>query len=118
MKITHIIRGNDHLNNTPRQMQIYQALGYPLPQFAHHPLILGEDRSKLSKRHGATGLIQYRDDGYLPEALFNFLVRIGWSHGDQEIFTTQEMIKHFDLKGLSPSARQRSASRWSTEELP
>jgi len=112
MKITHIIRGNDHLNNTPRQIQIYQALGYAPPEFAHHPLILGEDRSKLSKRHGATGLIQYRDEGYLPEAMVNFLVRIGWSHGDQEVFSKEEMIKYFDLKDLTPSP-----GVWNQEKL-
>jgi len=112
MRITHIIRGNDHLNNTPRQIQIYKALGYPIPEFAHHPLILGEDRSKLSKRHGATGLIQYREEGYLPEAIFNFLVRIGWSHGDQEVFSKEEMIKYFDIKDLSPSP-----GVWNQEKL-
>ncbi len=112
MKITHIIRGNDHLNNTPRQIQIYQALGYDLPAFAHHPLILGEDRSKLSKRHGATGLTQYREEGYLPEAMVNFLVRIGWSHGDQEVFKTKEMIEYFDLKDLTPSP-----GVWNQEKL-
>lgn len=112
MRITHIIRGNDHLNNTPRQIQIYQALGLKPPQFAHHPLILGEDRAKLSKRHGATGLIQYREEGYLPEAIFNFLVRIGWSRGDQEIFTKEELIKYFELKDLSPSP-----GVWNQEKL-
>ncbi len=112
MKITHVIRGNDHLSNTPRQIQIYQALGFSPPQFAHHPLILGEDRSKLSKRHGATGLTQYRDEGYLPEAMFNFLVRIGWSHGDQEVFSQDELIKFFDLKDLTPSP-----GVWNQEKL-
>jgi glutamyl-tRNA synthetase len=101
MGITHIIRGADHISNTPRQIQIYQALGFELPRFAHHPLILGEDRSKMSKRHGATSLLAYRDQGYLPEAMRNFLIRIGWSHGDQEIFTREELIRLFELKDLT-----------------
>jgi glutamyl-tRNA synthetase len=101
MGITHVIRGADHISNTPRQIQIYQALGFELPLFAHHPLILGEDRSKMSKRHGATALLSYRDQGYLPEAMRNFLVRIGWSHGDQEIFTRQELVRFFELKDLT-----------------
>jgi glutamyl-tRNA synthetase len=112
MRISHVIRGDDHLNNTPRQIQIYRALGLEPPQFAHHPLILGPDRSKLSKRHGARALIEYRDMGYLPEALFNFLVRIGWSHGDQEIFTRDELIKFFDLEHLT-----RSAGVWNPDKL-
>ncbi len=112
MRISHVIRGDDHLNNTPRQIQIYRALGLEPPRFAHHPLILGQDRSKLSKRHGATALIDYREMGYLPEALFNFLVRIGWSHGDQEIFTKEEMIKYFDLKNLT-----KAAGVWNPEKL-
>jgi glutamyl-tRNA synthetase len=112
MRISHVIRGDDHLNNTPRQIQIYRALGLEPPKFAHHPLILAQDRSKLSKRHGATALIEYRQMGYLPEALFNFLVRIGWGHGDQEIFTKDEVIKYFDLKNLT-----RSAGIWNPEKL-
>ncbi|MFO8056581.1 MAG: glutamate--tRNA ligase [bacterium] len=110
--ITHVIRGNDHLNNTPRQILLYRALGYDLPAFAHHPLILGEDRSKLSKRHGATSLVAYRDMGYLPEALRNFLVRIGWSHGDQEIFSMDELIELFSLEELS-----KSHGVWDQEKL-
>lgn len=112
MGITHIIRGADHLSNTPRQIQIYQALDLPLPVFAHHPLILGEDRSKMSKRHGATALLAYRDQGYLPEAMRNFLLRIGWSHGDQEIFSREEMIRLFELKDLAPSP-----GVWNPEKL-
>ncbi|OGP56205.1 MAG: glutamate--tRNA ligase [Deltaproteobacteria bacterium RBG_13_61_14] len=112
MGITHIIRGADHLSNTPRQIQIYQALGLEPPRFAHHPLILGEDRSKMSKRHGATSLLAYRDQGYLPEAMMNFLVRIGWSHGDQEIFSRDELIRLFELKDLASSP-----GVWNPEKL-
>jgi glutamyl-tRNA synthetase len=112
MRVSHVIRGDDHLNNTPRQIQIYEALGLKPPRFAHHPLILAPDRSKLSKRHGATALIDYRKMGYLPEALFNFLVRIGWSHGDQEIFTKEEIIKYFDLKNMT-----KAAGIWNQEKL-
>jgi glutamyl-tRNA synthetase len=97
MKITHVIRGNDHLSNTPKQIQCYQALGYPLPVFAHIPMILGPDRSRLSKRHGATSVLAFREAGILPEAMLNYLARLGWSHGDQEIFSREEMIRHFDL---------------------
>ncbi len=104
MNITHIIRGDDHLNNTPKQILLYQALGYTLPQFAHVSMILGHDHTRLSKRHGATSVLAYRDEGYLPEALFNFLVRLGWSHGDQEVFTTKELIEYFDLDSVSSSA--------------
>ncbi len=104
MGITHVIRGDDHLNNTPRQVQLYRALGFPLPAFAHVPMILGPDRKRLSKRHGATSVEAYREAGYLPEALVNFLARMGWSHGDQEIFTLQELIALFDLDGVSLSA--------------
>lgn len=103
LAMTHIIRGSDHLNNTPRQIQLYQALGYDMPRFAHHPLILGQDKSKLSKRHGATSLIAYKDMGYLPEAMMNFLLRIGWSHGDEEIFDKQRMIELFSIEGLAKS---------------
>jgi glutamyl-tRNA synthetase len=98
MKITHVIRGEDHLNNTPKQIHIYQALGINPPEFAHIPMILGTDRSRLSKRHGATSVLAYRDEGYLPEALVNFLARLGWSYGDQEIFTREELIKYFNLE--------------------
>lgn len=98
MKITNVIRGEDHLNNTPKQIHIYQALGINPPEFAHIPMILGTDRARLSKRHGATSVLAYRDEGYLPEALVNFLARLGWSYGDQEIFTREELIKYFNLE--------------------
>ncbi len=104
MGITHIIRGDDHLNNTPRQILIYQALGYPLPKFAHVPMILGQDHKRLSKRHGAVSVLAYRDEGYLPQALVNYLVRLGWSHGDQEIFSRNELIDLFNLEGIGKSA--------------
>lgn len=104
MGITHVIRGDDHLNNTPRQIQLYEALGYPLPLFAHVPMILGTDKQRLSKRHGATSVMAYRDSGYLPDALLNYLVRLGWSYKDQEIFTRPEMIEKFSLESVSHSA--------------
>ena len=97
MNMTHVIRGDDHLNNTPRQINLYNALGADIPKFAHIPMVLGEDGSRLSKRHGAVSVLQYKEDGFLPEALLNYLVRLGWSHGDQEIFTRDEMIKFFTL---------------------
>jgi glutamyl-tRNA synthetase len=105
MGVTHIIRGDDHLNNAARQTQIYQALGWAVPSMAHIPLIHGPDGSKLSKRHGALGVDAYRAMGYLPAAMRNYLVRLGWSHGDQEIFSTEEMIAAFDLPqiGRSPA---------------
>ena len=101
MGITHVIRGADHITNTPRQIQLYQALEFELPRFAHHGLILGPDRSKLSKRHGAVSVLHYRESGYLPEALVNALIRVGWSHGDQELFTTDELVELFDLDKVS-----------------
>ena len=97
MRITHVIRGDDHLNNTPRQIQIYHALGYPLPKFAHLSMILGPDKTRLSKRHGATSVTEYQNQGYLPEALINYLARLGWSHGDQEVFSREELIEKFSL---------------------
>jgi glutamyl-tRNA synthetase len=103
MGITHIIRGVDHLTNAARQTQIYEALGWPVPAMAHIPLIHGPDGAKLSKRHGALGVEQYRALGYLPEALRNYLVRLGWSHGDQEIFSTEEMVEAFDLSAIGRS---------------
>src|SRR5882757_5891481 len=103
MKITHIIRGDDHLTNAARQKQIYDALGWNVPVMAHIPLIHGPDGAKLSKRHGALGVEAYRAMGYLPAALRNYLVRLGWSHGDQEIFSTEEMIAAFDLSGVGRS---------------
>ena len=104
MEITHIIRGDDHLANTPRQIQLYQALGRDLPQFAHLPLILGTDKARLSKRHGATSVIAYRDMGYFPEAVVNYLVRLAWSYGDQEIFSHRELIEKFTLENVGKSA--------------
>ena len=112
MGITHAIRGDDHLNNTPRQINILNALGATPPQYAHLPMILGDDGKRLSKRHGAVSVMQYAEDGFLPEALLNYLVRLGWSHGDQEIFTIDEMIEYFDL-----SAVNSSASAFNTEKL-
>lgn len=103
MKITHVIRGDDHISNTPKQIVIYRALGFELPHFAHVPMILGPDKKRLSKRHGATSVEAYREAGYLPEALFNYLVRLGWSYGDQEIFTKEELIEKFDLSGVGKS---------------
>lgn len=104
MAITHIIRGEDHLTNTPKQIQLYQALGYPIPIFAHIPLILGVDRTRLSKRHGATSVMAYRDMGYVPDALVNYLARLGWSHGDQEVFSRGELIEKFSLESVGKSA--------------
>lgn len=112
MGITNVVRGEDHINNTPRQINIYEALGAPVPSFAHCSMILGDDGAKLSKRHGAVSVMQYRDEGYLPNALNNYLVRLGWSHGDQEIFSEQEMIDLFDLKSVS-----KSASAFNTDKL-
>jgi glutamyl-tRNA synthetase len=104
MEITHIIRGDDHLSNTPRQILLYHALGHSLPRFAHVPLILGTDKARLSKRHGATSVMAYRDMGYFPEAVANYLVRLGWSHGDQEIFSREELIEKFTLESVGKSA--------------
>ncbi len=104
MHITHVIRGDDHLNNTVKQIFLYNALGYPAPQFAHIPLIHGTDKARLSKRHGATSVEAYKEAGYLPEALVNYLVRLGWSFGDKEIFTMREMIESFSFKSISKSA--------------
>ncbi len=104
MSLTHIIRGDDHLNNTPRQINILKALDAKIPEYAHLPMILDEQGAKLSKRHGAANLLNYRDDGYLPHALINYLVRLGWSHGDQEIFSMDEMCQLFDLPDVNKSA--------------
>ena len=104
MGITHVIRGDDHVNNTPRQILLYQAFGYPLPQFAHVPMILGADKARLSKRHGATSVMAYKEMGYLPQALVNYLVRLGWSHGDQEVFTKEDLIQKFSLENVGKSA--------------
>lgn len=112
MKVTHVVRGDDHISNTPKQINILKALGATVPEYAHIPMILGDDGKRLSKRHGAVGVMQYRDDGYLPEALLNYLVRLGWSHGDQEIFSRQEMIELFDLKDCN-----RAPSGFNTDKL-
>ena len=101
MQITHVIRGDDHINNTPRQINVFNALNAPVPVFAHLPMILGDDGKRLSKRHGAVSVMQFRDDGFLPHALLNYLVRLGWSNGDQEIFSLDEMIASFDLEHVS-----------------
>jgi len=112
MQISQVIRGDDHINNTPRQINIYRALGSEPPEFAHVPMILGDDGARLSKRHGAVGVMQYRDDGYLPQALLNYLVRLGWSHGDQEVFSIEEMTSLFDIRDVN-----RKASAFSTDKL-
>jgi glutamyl-tRNA synthetase len=112
MAITHVIRGDDHVNNTPRQINIYRALRASLPQFAHVPMILGADGERLSKRHGAVSVTQYRDDGYLPEAVVNYLARLGWSHGDDELFSREQLISWFDLEHIS-----QSPARFNPEKL-
>jgi glutamyl-tRNA synthetase len=104
MGITTVIRGDDHVNNTPRQIMLYEALGYPVPKFAHVPMILGADKTRLSKRHGATSVMAYRDMGFLPEAMVNYLVRLGWSHGDDEIFSREELIEKFSIEAVGRSA--------------
>jgi glutamyl-tRNA synthetase len=112
MGVTHVIRGDDHLNNTPRQMNLLQALGATPPVYAHVPMILGPDGAKLSKRHGAVSVLQYEEEGYLPDALLNYLVRLGWSHGDQEVFTREEMIAAFDIHDVN-----KAASSFNPEKL-
>lgn len=112
MGINYVVRGDDHINNTPRQINILKALSVEPPRYAHLPMILGDDGSRLSKRHGAVSVMQYRDDGFLPQALLNYLVRLGWSHGDQEIFSIEEMIAYFDLASVNVSA-----SAFNTEKL-
>ncbi len=112
MKITHVIRGDDHVNNTPRQINIMRALGATPPVFAHLSMILGDDGTKLSKRHGAVSVMQFHEDGYLPEAVINYLARLGWSHGDEEIFSRQQFVEWFDLDHITPSAAQ-----FNTEKL-
>jgi len=104
MAITHVVRGSDHLNNTPRQIQLYEALGLPVPQFAHIPLIHGPDGAKMSKRHGAVAITEYREKGYLPHAVNNYLARLGWSHGDEEVFSEAQMIELFDLAAVGKGA--------------
>jgi glutamyl-tRNA synthetase len=103
-KITHVIRGNDHLSNTPKQILCYEAFGYPLPVFAHIPMILGADRARLSKRHGAASLLAFRDEGFLSEAMLNYLARLGWAHGDQELFTPEELVRLFDIRNVGAAA--------------
>ncbi|MBI3989806.1 MAG: glutamate--tRNA ligase [candidate division NC10 bacterium] len=114
MEITHVIRGDDHLSNTPKQIKLYEGLGFPLPRFAHLPMILGPDKSRLSKRHGATSVQAYRDLGYLPEAMINYLVRLGWSHGDQEIFSKEELVRYFTLEkvGKTPAVFDPAKLLW------
>ncbi len=106
MGITHVIRGDDHVNNTPRQINILQALGAEIPQYAHLSMILGDDGAKLSKRHGAVSVMQYDEDGFLPEAVINYLARLGWSHGDDEVFSRQQFVEWFDLDHITASAAQ------------
>jgi glutamyl-tRNA synthetase len=112
MAITHVIRGDDHVNNTPRQINVYQALGAALPKFVHVPMILGSDGERLSKRHGAVSVMQYRDEGYLPEAVVNYLARLGWSHGDDEMFSREKLVEWFDLEHIS-----KSPARFDAEKL-
>lgn len=112
MKISHVIRGDDHVNNTPRQINILKALGANVPQYAHLSMILGDDGQKLSKRHGAVSVMQYDEDGYLPEAVINYLARLGWSHGDEEVFSVAQFCEWFDLDHITPSAAQ-----FNTEKL-
>ncbi len=112
MAITHVIRGDDHVNNTPRQINLYHAMGKPPPVFAHTPTVLGPDGSKLSKRHGAKSVMEYRDEGYLPEAMINMLARLGWSHGDEEVFSREQLVQWFDANKISASA-----SRFDAEKL-
>lgn len=112
MNISHVIRGDDHVNNTPRQINILKALGAPMPQYAHVPMILGADGERLSKRHGAVSVMHYHEEGYLPEAMVNYLARLGWSHGDEEIFSTDQLIEWFDLATIS-----RSPAKFNPEKL-
>ncbi len=112
MTITHVIRGDDHVNNTPRQINLYRALDAELPHFAHVPMILGADGQRLSKRHGAVNVMQYRDDGFLPDAMVNYLARLGWSHGDEEVFSREQLVEWFDFEHVS-----KSPARWDPEKL-
>jgi glutamyl-tRNA synthetase len=118
MRISHVIRGNDHLSNTPKQVLCYEALGYLVPAFAHVSMILGADRARLSKRHGATSVQAYREQGILPEALVNYLARLGWSHGDQEIFSRAELVERFDIKDVSSSGAvfDQAKLEWLSQE--
>ena len=112
MNMTHVIRGDDHVNNTPRQINLYRALGADMPHFGHVPMILGADGQRLSKRHGAVNVMQYKEDGYLPDAMVNYLARLGWSHGDDEVFSREQLVQWFDLGHVS-----RSPARWDPEKL-
>ena len=112
MRITHVLRGDDHVNNTPRQITILKALGAPVPEYGHLPMILGPDGEKLSKRHGAVSVMEYDRDGYLPEAMVNYLARLGWSHGDDELFSREQLVEWFDPAHLS-----RSAAQWDPRKL-
>src|SRR5258705_5745088 len=112
MAMTHVIRGDDHVNNTPRQINIYKALGASLPHFGHVPMILGDDGQRLSKRHGAMGVMDYHDQGFLPDAMVNYLARLGWSHGDEEVFSREQLVEWFDFEHVS-----RSPARWDPEKL-
>ncbi|MBN3033830.1 MAG: glutamate--tRNA ligase [Candidatus Saganbacteria bacterium] len=114
MEISHVIRGDDHLSNTPRQILLYQAFGWALPKFAHLPMILGRDKARLSKRHGATSVIEYNGLGYLPEAMINYIARLGWGHGDQEVFSRQELIEFFSLDGVTknPAVFDMEKLKW------
>src|SRR5512142_93244 len=112
MAMTHVIRGDDHVNNTPRQINLYRALRAELPHFGHVPMILGSDGQRLSKRHGAVSVMQYKEDGFLPDAMVNYLARLGWSHGDEEVFSREQLIEWFDLEHVS-----KSPARWDPEKL-
>jgi len=118
MEITHVIRGDDHLNNAPKQILLYRALGRPIPRFVHLPLILGLDRSRLSKRHGDTSVLEYRERGFLPEALVNFFARLGWAHGDQEVFSRDELVALFSIEGIHKSAAvfEDTKLRWINQQ--
>ena len=118
MEITHVIRGDDHLNNAPKHILLFEALGRPVPRFLHMPMILGTDRAKLSKRHGAASVLEYRDQGFLPEAMINFLARLSWSHGDQEVFSVDELIELFTLDEINKSGAvfEDSKLRWMNQQ--
>lgn len=118
MGVTHVIRGDDHLNNTPKHILLFEALGKPVPQFVHLPMLLGGDREKLSKRHGAASLLEFRDAGFLPEAMVNFLARLGWSHGDQEVFSINELVALFGVDGINKSGAvfEESKLRWLNQQ--
>ena len=118
MGITQVIRGDDHVNNTPRQINILKALGAPVPQYAHLSMILGDDGQKLSKRHGAVSVMQYDEEGYLPEAVINYLARLGWSHGDDEVFSREQFVAWFDLNHITPSAAQFNTQKASRQYAP